>query len=62
MKPNVKDIREALKNNCLYVYAYVNEGTHAHRRIIDVKEKHGRVYGRLLFEDKWVRIASWFQQ
>jgi hypothetical protein len=58
MKPNAKDIREALRNNCLYVYV---PGDKCHRRIIDAKERHGRVYGQLLNTGQWVEVKSWFQ-
>jgi hypothetical protein len=54
---NAYDIREALRNNSLYVYAKDQNGVEY--RIINVKTHKGVACGRALGTGKWFQISGW---
>lgn len=53
-------IKDAFKNNCLYVYA--KDSKLKEWRITSAKTKHGLLYGHALATGKWFVIHSWEQR
>jgi hypothetical protein len=56
-----REIREALKNNCYYVYAFDLETAKEHR-IVNTRLTKGVLFGKSLGTGKWFAVKSWGQK
>ncbi len=56
IEKNAQSIRNALKNNCLYVYHVWNDGLKA--RITDVRTRKGVLQVKHLQQGVWVNVQN----
>jgi hypothetical protein len=56
IEKDAKTIREALKNNCLYVYHVWGDGCKA--RVVNARTKKGKLQVKHLQQGVWIEVSD----